>query len=45
MEQARQGKRVVEVVAEFLVQEKFDDLPRETVEKVKEYVVHRNSRR
>jgi 2-methylcitrate dehydratase PrpD len=39
MEQASQGKRVAEVVAEFLVREKFDDLPRETVEKVKEYVL------
>jgi 2-methylcitrate dehydratase PrpD len=39
MEQASQGKRVAEVLAEFLVQEKFDDLPRETVEKVKEYVL------
>ena len=39
MEQAGQGKRVAEIVAEFLVQEKFDDLPRETVEKVKEYVL------
>ena len=39
MEQASQGKRVAEIVAEFLVQEKFDDLPRETVEKAKEYVL------
>jgi 2-methylcitrate dehydratase PrpD len=39
MEQPSQGKRVAEVVAEFLVREKFEDLPQETVEKVKEYVL------
>jgi 2-methylcitrate dehydratase PrpD len=39
MEKASQDRRVAEVLAEFLVQEKFDDLPGETVEKVKEYVI------
>jgi 2-methylcitrate dehydratase PrpD len=39
MEKASQGKRVSEILAEFLVQENFDDLPKETVEKVKEYII------
>jgi 2-methylcitrate dehydratase PrpD len=39
MGNGKQEKRIAEVLAEFLVREKFDDLPRETVEKVKEYVL------
>jgi 2-methylcitrate dehydratase PrpD len=39
MESGKQEKRLAEIVAEFLVQEKFEDLPRETVEKAKEYTL------
>jgi 2-methylcitrate dehydratase PrpD len=39
MGNGKQEKRIAEVLAEFLVREKFDDLPREIVEKVKEYVL------
>jgi 2-methylcitrate dehydratase PrpD len=39
MEGTREERRLADILAEFLVQEKCDDLPRETVEKVKEYVL------
>jgi 2-methylisocitrate lyase-like PEP mutase family enzyme len=39
VEQTRQGKRTAELLTEFLVQEKFDNFPREAVEKVNEYVL------
>jgi len=39
MEETKEKKWLAEVLAEFLVQEKFDDLPREAVEKVKEYII------
>ncbi len=39
MEQADQQKRLAEKIAEFLVNEKYEDLPRETIDKVKEFVL------
>jgi len=39
MEQANQPKRIAEVLAEFLVSEKFEDLPKETKDQVKRYVL------
>jgi 2-methylcitrate dehydratase PrpD len=39
MESPGRERQVIEVVAEFLVQEKFENLPRETVEKAKEYAL------
>ncbi len=39
MEQAKQGKRVAEVLAEFLVNEKYEDLPQETKDQVKRFVL------
>ncbi len=34
-----QDKKIAEVVAEFLVNRKYEDLPRETTEKVKDYII------
>jgi 2-methylcitrate dehydratase PrpD len=39
MEQTIQEKRLAERVAEFLVRERYEDLPRETIEKAKEFVL------
>ena len=39
MEQTIQEKRLAERVAEFLVRERYEDLPGETIEKVKEFVL------
>lgn len=39
MASVKQEKRLAEIVAEFLVREKYEDLPRETVEKAKQYVL------
>jgi 2-methylcitrate dehydratase PrpD len=39
MEQTSQDKRLAEKVAEFLVNEKYEDLPQETIEKVKEFTL------
>ena len=34
-----QDKRIVEVIAEFLVNQKYEDLPKETISKVKEFTI------
>lgn len=34
-----QDKKIAEVLAEFTVRQKFEDLPKETIEKVKHYVI------
>lgn len=34
-----QDKRIAEVLAEFLVSQKYEDLPKEVIEKVKHYVI------
>ena len=39
MEQTHQPKRIAEVLAEFLVGQKFEDLPKETKDQVKRYVL------
>ncbi len=39
MEQKSQDKRLAEKVAEFLVNEKYEDLPQETIDKVKEFAL------
>lgn len=39
MEEKNQDKRLAEKVAEFLVTEKYEDLPRETIDKVKEFAL------
>jgi 2-methylcitrate dehydratase PrpD len=39
MKQENQHKRLAEVLAEFLVGKKYEDLPEETVDKVKEFVL------
>jgi 2-methylcitrate dehydratase PrpD len=39
MEQTNQEKWLAEKVAEFLVGEKFEDLPKETIHKVKEFII------
>jgi 2-methylcitrate dehydratase PrpD len=39
MEQTNQEKRLAEKVAEFLVGEKFEDLPKEIIHKVKEFII------
>ncbi len=39
MEKTSQEKHVIEVLADFLVGTKFDDLPNDVVKKVKEYVL------
>ncbi len=39
MENKKQERQVIEVLADFLVNKKFNDLPAEIVEKVKEYVL------
>ncbi len=39
MEQTIQGKRIAEVLAEFLVNTEYNDIPRETVERVKDFTL------
>ena len=39
MDSVKQEKRLVEVIAEFVVSEKFETLPPETVEKAKEFAL------
>lgn len=39
MEEIGEGKRIAEVVAEFLVRERFEDLPKETIDKAKEFLL------
>ena len=39
MGSAKQGKKIAELVAEFIVGQKFEDLPKETTEKVKHYII------
>ena len=39
MEQTGQEKRLAEIVADFLVKERFEDLPQETIDKVKEFTL------
>jgi 2-methylcitrate dehydratase PrpD len=39
MDQTNQEKRLAEKVAEFLVGEKFEDLPKEIIHKVKEFII------
>ncbi len=39
MDSVKQEKRLVEVIAEFVVSEKFETLPQETVEKAKEFAL------
>ena len=39
MEQIKQNKRIAEVLAEFAVNSKYEDLPRETTDQVKRYVL------
>jgi 2-methylcitrate dehydratase PrpD len=39
MEQMSQDKRLAQQIAEFLVKERYEDLPQETIDKVKEFVL------
>ena len=39
MEQAIQNRRLAEIIAEFLVGERYEDLPKEAIEKVKEFTL------
>ena len=39
MEQKSQDKRLAEKIAEFLVNERYEDLPQETIDKVKEFTL------
>ncbi len=39
MKKQSTDKKIAEVLAEFVVGHKYDDLPKETIEKVKEYIV------
>ena len=39
MTQGNQEKRLAQVLAEFLVDQKYEDLPGETIEQVKHYII------
>lgn len=39
MKSTNQGKKIAEVLAEFVVSQKYEDLPKETVEKAKHSLV------
>lgn len=39
MESRNQDKKIAEVLAEFIVSQKFEDLPEEAIEKVKHYII------
>jgi 2-methylcitrate dehydratase PrpD len=39
MKQEGQGKQVIQVLADFIVQKKFEDLPQHAVDKVKEFML------
>jgi len=39
MENTSQDKKIAEVLAEFIVRQKFEDLPNNTIEKAKQYII------
>ena len=38
MESRNQDKKIAEMLAEFIVNQNYEDLPKETIEKVKHYI-------